>query len=772
MRGPSTLRTMTAVILLLAATRVSATATDRPDLLALLDGYRSLRLAPKGIAIEGRTARVGHMEFTFEKGTLIPLQEAGGRTLGLFFQGKGRYSYRSEDSADRQVIEANLAHLTKAPLIFNSTVRDSFDRLVLFFAAPAFEDLWRAAAPAVDPAAQDAFGKIWKRIGQTYLEYDHLAAEAFLNGGDRQYIYAELEGGRETVGYSFDRTREFEERLFMFRSVQGVDLRIQETFSTQPVEGGLSPRTASLVLKHADLSVTTVDNHHATITSDLTLEAVRDGLRAVRLVLMNNRDPLHYNWASPKNALTIRRLTDESGSDLPHSHRYNEVLIQLPEPCIAGQTVKLHVESEGDVLSGLFSERYNNYFDLMGVAWYPLPERLHGRGHTFSLKVVTRKPFVPVASGRTVSLKDTGDSYELETRSERPARQAVVFAGKYVTREETVGDRTIRAHAYAAALQDRLDKIPRVARGFLDYFERTLGPYPFGDLDIVEAPDYVLGLNSFISFGLGPPGVVVITSEAYNPKRDMMTRWASLGINGRLAHEIAHQWFPHRAMPASSKDEWLSESLAEYLSALALGAPQSGGEKVMGFPEMLSAWRINSRSCKDAGPIEASAMLSGPKAWADRECLLYDRGPLVLHMLRALAGQEGFSAVLRRLIEKGDRGPVSTDDFRIAAEEVLKTDLRWFFEDWYGKGGIPEVKIRYDLKESGGRIRLAGRAEQVDGPRFRRILVPLLLEYGDDRREVRLVFQDAAVKDFEFELKERPRKISVDPFQNNLAVYN
>jgi len=76
------------------------------------------------------------------------------------------------------------------------------------------------------------------------------------------------------------------------------------------------------------------------------------------------------------------------------------------------------------------------------------------------------------------------------------------------------------------------------------------------------------------------------------------------------------------------------------------------------------------------------------------------------------------------------------------------------------------------MKESGGQIVLGGRAEQSEGGGFRRILVPLLLEYADGRHEVRLVFQDEARKDFQFEVKERPKTIRVDPFQNNLAVYN
>jgi hypothetical protein len=754
----------------------------QPDLPALLDGYRALQPASRGTEIRERTIRVGHMELAFEQGVLFPLEGAGGDVLGLFFDGKGRYSYRSEDPADRQVIESNLTRLTKDFLLHHFTVSDSFDRLVLFFAAPLIEELWAAGvapgtaaepAPALTPGRRDAFERIWKRISMTYLEYDHLAAETRMNGGSRQYLYAEIEGARETIGYTFDRVREFDERLFLFRKIQGVDVRFQQPISQQPVDGGRAKHAGAFALKDAHVEISTDDNRTATIRSDLTFEAGEDGLRVARLLLMNNRDPRHYNWASPKNALHIIRLTDETGADLPFSHRYHELLVQLARPATRGQTARLRVETRGDVLSGLYRERHNNYFDLMGVAWYPRADSWYSHGHTCRLKVRTRKPFVPVACGTTMAFSEAGDFYELETQSVRPVTQAVLFAGKYVTREETFGARTIRAHAYAAALQDSLEKIPRVAHKFLTFFETALGPYPFGDLDIVEAPQYgSAGEDYFIAFGIAPAGLVVITSEAYNARRDYQTRAASHAINARLAHEIAHQWFGHEAMPASARDAWISESFAEYLSGLALGAAPADGQNISGFAEMFSDWKFQARACKGKGPIEAANMLSGDGAWEDRRCLLYSRGPLVLHMLRAMAGNDGFFAILRRFLEMADQGPVTTGDFRAAAEQVLKTDLGWFFEDWYHKGGIPEIRVEYEVKQAGpGAVVLAGRAEQMAGPGFRRVLIPLLLDYGGERREVRLVFQDQPIEEFNFALQERPKKVSVDPYQNNLVVY-
>ena len=84
--------------------------------------------------------------------------------------------------------------------------------------------------------------------------------------------------------------------------------------------------------------------------------------------------------------------------------------------------------------------------------------------------------------------------------------------------------------------------------------------------------------------------------------------------------------------------------------------------------------------------------------------------------------------------------------------------------------GIPEIRVHYGVERSAtGTFVLSGWAEQAAGPGFRRILIPMVLDYEGGRREAKLVFQDEPVEEFRFELAEKPKRISVDPAQNNLA---
>lgn len=778
-RHRALLGTMTAALTALAGVSFAQAAESAGaprSLSRLLEDYAAVAPAERGAPSRDRALRIGNLELLFEEGVLFDLRSGNGEALGHYFTGRGRYTYRSEDPADRLVIETNVSREMAGRLYFNHAVRDTFERAVLFFAAPGSRGDRSAGSSDVPeiplPTADgERFLKIWNRIRETYLPYDHLAAEARINGGERQYVYVEMEGGRETAGYSFDRGLDFEERLFLFRKVQGFDVRFQRPLSVQPIDGGAAAHSGPLILKDVRLEIATEDNRHAVIRSDLTLHATEAGLRVLRFGLTNNRDPRHFDWASPRNRLEVVAVTDAGGTPLTFSHRYHELLVQLQTPPVPGEPFRLTVETRGDILTDMRSERNDNLFHLLGTDWYPVPGGSAPRGHTFSLKVRARKPYVTVAPGRVLSRRDTGDFTEIETASSWPVGRVALFAGTYVSRDEKFGSRTIHVHAYASALQRVLEAMPRLTERFLRFYERTLGPYPFGDLAVVEVPlQYEFDTGRLYAFGIAPPGMVILTSEAYNARRDFGSAVMSRGVNNRLAHELAHQWFPHRAMPATGRDAWLSESLAEYVSGLAMAAADPDQRDVQGFPQMFALWRQESRLCTDLA-IEAANMLAGPGAPDKRRCLLYSRGPLVLHMLRAMAGEDRFFAVLRRYLEEGSHGPVTTDDFQRAAEEVLGTDLGWFFDDWVRKGGVPTIQVEFAVKAAPAGAILEGKAEQAEGGSFRRILIPLVLDLDGGRREVRLVFQDRPVKDFRFVLTEMPKKVTVDPGRNNLAAY-
>jgi hypothetical protein len=638
-------------------------------------------------------------------------------------------------------------------------VYDGFQHALVFSAAPLISELEQASGP-VPGGASSSFERIWKRIGQTYLEYDHLAAEARLNPGHLQYVYVEIEGAKATVGYMLDRVRTFDELFMTFRKYQGVDLREKVTLNREDVAEVGDP-TVAADLVDAQLDLATADNKSGTIQSALTFRARRDGLRVLPLLLMNNRAEESYNWASPKNQLRVKRVLTDDMKELPFSHRYNEVLVQLPSAMKRDDLFHLKFETEGEVFTGFGGSRDNNYFELFAENWFPEPFMSAG-AFTYGLKVKTKKPWRPAASGTTVAFRETDGGFELETRSSVPSRDVAVFAGNYKVREEKIGNITYRINAYAMARKQVLENLPKLADAITRFYESKLGPAPFDDLDIVEIP-YSWGM------GIAPSGMVLLTTEAYRSQLVWEVEYQSRGVNAVLAHEIAHQWFGHKAMPPSGTQKWMAESMAEYAAGLAMAALNSDERQAKGWKTMYAEWKGNVKECGGVA-LDAAAFLGGSDGGADAWCVLYNKGPLVLHMFRTSVGDQAFWAVMKKYLDDAANGPANVDSLKTACKGTLRADMGWFWDEWVHKGGIPEVRVTQSVTNEGGKVVLSGRVEQAPD-RFIKMIIPLVLDMPGGQRDVRVFVQEQPSQPFRFELAAAPSKVTIDPANNNLAVY-
>jgi len=753
----------------------SQAAPVQTGLLALLQDYHSLRPAPEGVGITQRTVRIGRLRLELEEGVLVPLQGPSKQILGAYFEGRGIYFYQSESTADRQTLALNLSHYSVAPRLQQGTLSDPFTRALIVFGPPMLPEILPTSSSNPDHAVgvgaglTSGFQRLWQAMGKAPVPWDHRATEASLNGNGSKYLYAEIEGKSRPVGYCYDGVLSRDESLFFFERGSRPELRWLSALSIQPISKENQGHGPAIILKDAQIRVSTDDNRSARITSDLTLQSARDGVRAMRLALLNNRADDWADWAATRNQLFVRTVKDETGRELPYSHRYHEVLVEARQAASAGDFMNLRFDTDGAVLTGLFGESYQNYFDLFLVPWFPNPEGWSTSGYTFDLKIKTRSPYLPVASGSTRASRVVGDFQELETDSPRPMTDIAVFGGKYTVQEEAFDRVTVRVYAMTAR-KDVMQRMPSIAYKFLHFYEGVLGAYPFEDLDIVEIPEFVAEQAPHGAFGIAPSGMVLLTSEAYTARRNYVTQYFSVGINARLAHEVAHQWFGHKAMPASSRDWWIAESGAEYMAGMAMAATEPNESLVTGFPRMFAQWQSDAKLCEDT-PIEMANYLTGDSGAMKRFCLLYDRGPLVLHMLHTMVGNERFYAILKTFLDQANNGPASLEDFQKASREVLQSDMDWFFQQWFREAGTPEVRTEHTVHESGGKFTLIARATQPPGTSFKKLLIPFVVDYGAGKREVKLLFEDKPEVEGRFDLLQKPQSVAVDPSRNNLAVY-
>jgi aminopeptidase N len=186
------------------------------------------------------------------------------------------------------------------------------------------------------------------------------------------------------------------------------------------------------------------------------------------------------------------------------------------------------------------------------------------------------------------------------------------------------------------------------------------------------------------------------------------------------AHEVAHQWWGHLIHRRSYRDQWLSESFAEYSAMMFVEANVENGEKL--FAEILHVYhdivmgsiqsvfsrfsrpeliQMSDKERKRLGPIDVGRRASTRKTPQGYFLQTYYKGALVLHMLRVqLRDQSGgddlFIAILRDFLKTYRNELASTENFRAMVEKHASGDWGWFFDQWIYGADIPTVRWIYE----------------------------------------------------------------------------
>ncbi|WOJ97062.1 M1 family metallopeptidase [Congregibacter brevis] len=214
----------------------------------------------------------------------------------------------------------------------------------------------------------------------------------------------------------------------------------------------------------------------------------------------------------------------------------------------------------------------------------------------------------------------------------------------------------------------------------LEFFERILGPYPWGDekAGFVETPH--LGMEHQTINGYG---------EQYRRGR--------YGYDWLLHHELAHEWFGNVMTHARPEDAWLHEGYGAYMQAVY--SEETVG--AMGYFDHMYGAYTNNEHCL---PVANPEVEDAGEAFDNRD--IYTKGSWMLHSLRRHIGEEAFWAGTRRLIydtaEPWDLSyPIqsryrSTEDFIDIMSDEAGEDVSWLVQTYLREAGMPELVTSRD----------------------------------------------------------------------------
>jgi aminopeptidase N len=170
------------------------------------------------------------------------------------------------------------------------------------------------------------------------------------------------------------------------------------------------------------------------------------------------------------------------------------------------------------------------------------------------------------------------------------------------------------------------------------------------------------------------------------------TTMSSMGSWSRslIAHELAHQWFGNKITCGTWRDIWLNEGFAEYLAGLVV-------ESLDGASNFVS-WKttkINSITSASNGALylTETEALNVSRIFSSR--ITYNKGSMVVHMLRWKMGDANFFQALRNYLNDSNLafGYAITSDLKSHLEAVHGASLNEFFNDWIYMQGYPTYTI-------------------------------------------------------------------------------
>jgi hypothetical protein len=182
-----------------------------------------------------------------------------------------------------------------------------------------------------------------------------------------------------------------------------------------------------------------------------------------------------------------------------------------------------------------------------------------------------------------------------------------------------------------------------------------------------------------------------------------------------LAHEVAHQWWGQAIGWQNYHEQWLSEGFAQYFAAL-YAERRRGPDVFAGIIRQMSDWAVRS---SPQGPVYLGYRLghlkNDPRVL---RALLYNKGAMVLHMLRRLTGDEAFFRSIRRFYADHRFTKAGTDDLRRSFEAETGLELGRFFERWIYGWTLPVLTSATEVERSGSGpvlvLRLAQREPLFD----------------------------------------------------------
>ena len=364
----------------------------------------------------------------------------------------------------------------------------------------------------------------------------------------------------------------------------------------------------------------------------------------------------------------------------------NELIITLPNTQSTGTSAMVEVTYSGEPPVNGFRAfttqvRNNGSNTLYTLSepfgardWWPCKQDLNDKIDTIDVFITAPSQYIAVSNGvepESPVINGLNKTTHFHHGYAIPAYLICMAVTDYTVYNQTAGTgldafpiiNYIYPESFNATLQTKLNQTPLI----LDLYKNLFEIYPFHNEKYGHA-----------QFGWG--GGMEHTTVSF-----------MVGFDRQLiAHEMGHQWFGDKITCGSWKDIWLNEGFATYLADLVIENFDGTVAFITDKTNM-----INNITSQTGGAVYLTDAEATDVNRIFSSRLTYDKGAMVLNMLRLKLGDTNFFQGMRDYLADNNLAYkyAVTTDFKSHMETAYGASLNEFFNDWVYNQGYPTYSI-------------------------------------------------------------------------------
>lgn len=306
---------------------------------------------------------------------------------------------------------------------------------------------------------------------------------------------------------------------------------------------------------------------------------------------------------------------------------------------------------------------------------------------TEEIALTVEDRFLTVSNGRKVKTVDNGNGTHTDYWVQHQPHSVYLFAlaiGEFGEFKDKWRDKEVNYYLekkYAPYAKAIFGNTPEM----MEFFSKLLGvDYPWDKYAQVV-------VREFVSGAMENTGCTIFFDQMNQDDRSLLDS----DHEDIIAHELFHHWFGDLVTCESYAHLALNESFATYSEYLWIEHKYGKDAADSHLQADLDAY-LNEADYKKA-PIVRFRYDKDDDLFDNHS---YQKGGLVLHLLRNYLGDEVFFEALNRYLTKYAYQNTEIHHLRMEFEAVSGEDLNWFFNQWFLSPGHPELEYTHELKNN------------------------------------------------------------------------